>query len=221
MVQGILGKKIGMTQIFNEQGVLIPITILEVSTNVVLQQKKIEIDGYNATQIGFGDKREKNTTKPMSGHFKKAKTTPKRFIKEITFKKENISSLATLSVGDQVTCDLFQAGDLVDVTSTSKGKGFAGSIKRHNQSRGPETHGSRHHRRPGSMGPIKGKLKGKKLPGHMGYETVTIQNLVLVFVDKDKNLFLIKGNVPGPNKGFVMVKSAVKKLTKEKTNAKI
>ncbi|AGL90308.1 50S ribosomal protein L3 [Candidatus Phytoplasma australiense] len=221
MAQGILGKKIGMTQMFNEQGEIIPITIVDVSANVVLQQKNVAIDGYNATQIGFDDKKDKITTKPMLGHFKKAKTTPKRFIKEIIFKKENISSLSALAVGDQVSCDLFQVGDLVDVTGTSKGKGFAGVIKRHNQSRGPETHGSRHHRRPGSMGPIKGKIKGKKLPGQMGHQTVTIQNLVLFSVDNQKNLFLIKGSVPGPNKGFVVIKSAVKKLSKEQANAKI
>lgn len=157
----------------------------------------------------------------MLGHFKKAATTPKRFIQEIKFKKEAISLLSDLAVGDKITSNLFQVDDFIDVTGTSKGKGFQGSVKRHNQSRGPETHGSRYHRRPGSMGPIKGKIKGKKLPGQMGHKTVTIQNLVIVSIDHDKSLFLIKGNVPGPNKGFVMIKSAVKKLTKEQMHAKI
>ncbi|PWV43792.1 MULTISPECIES: 50S ribosomal protein L3 [16SrI (Aster yellows group)] len=220
MAQGILGKKIGMTQVFNEQGELVPVTIVDVAPNVVLQQKNVDQDGYQATQIGFCDKREKNTSKPMLGNFKKATTAPKRFIKEINFSSDVNSNLANLAVGALITNDLFQVGDLVDVTGTSKGKGFAGSIKRHNQSRGPESHGSRYHRRPGSMGPIKGKLKGKKLPGHMGHETVTIQNLAILSVDTEKNLFLIKGNVPGPNKGFVIIKSAVKKLTKEQTHAK-
>ncbi|MBP5835651.1 50S ribosomal protein L3 [Candidatus Phytoplasma meliae] len=219
MAQGILGKKIGMTQIFNEQGVLIPVTIIDVASNVVLQQKNNETDGYQATQIGYDPKREKNTTKQLLGHFKKAHTAPKRFIKEIIFKDIN-SPLTQLAVGETVSPS-FKAGDLVDVTGTSKGKGFSGSIKRHNQSRGPESHGSRYHRRPGSMGPIKGKLKGKKLPGQMGHETVTIQNLMIVDVNQSKNLFLIKGNVPGPNKGFVVIKTAVKKIIKGEAHAKI
>jgi large subunit ribosomal protein L3 len=220
MAQGILGQKIGMTQVFNKQGELVPVTIVDVAANVVLQQKNFDKDGYQSTQIGFYNKREKNTTKPMLGHFKKATTLPKRFIKEINFNSDVNSNISHLAVGDPITNDLFQVGDLVDVTGTSKGKGFAGSIKRHNQRRGPESHGSRYHRRPGSMGPIKGKLKGKKLPGHMGHETVTIQNLVIISVDIDKNLFLIKGNIPGPNKGFVIIKSAVKKLIKEQIHAK-
>ncbi|MFA7376266.1 MAG: 50S ribosomal protein L3 [Acholeplasmataceae bacterium] len=209
MAKGILGRKLGMTQIFNENGHLIPVTVIDVAQNVVLQQKTVETDGYVATQIGFEDKREKLSNKPEQGHVAKANTAPKRFIKEIRF-DETQNELADLAVGTVVSGDIFQAGESIDITGTSKGKGFAGSIKRHNQSRGPMAHGSRYHRGPGSMGPIKGNMKGKNLPGHMGHETVTIQNLQVVAVDSERQLLLVSGSVPGPSKGFVVVKSAVK-----------
>ena len=209
MAKGILGRKLGMTQIFNENGHLIPVTVIDIAQNVVLQQKTVETDGYVATQIGFEDKREKLSNKPEQGHVAKANTAPKRFIKEIRF-DETQNELADLAVGTVVSGDIFQAGESIDITGTSKGKGFAGSIKRHNQSRGPMAHGSRYHRGPGSMGPIKGNMKGKNLPGHMGHETVTIQNLQVVAVDSERRLLLVSGSVPGPSKGFVVVKSAVK-----------
>ncbi|WP_017193307.1 50S ribosomal protein L3 [Vaccinium witches'-broom phytoplasma] len=219
MAKGILGRKLGMTQIFDEQGFVIPVTVVDVSDNVVLQQKTIEKDGYQATQLGFASKKEKLSTKPLIGHFGKARTTPKYFVRELSFLPDFKNELASLEVGQTLTQDIFQTGEIVDVVGISKGKGFAGSIKRHNQSRGPESHGSRYHRRPGSMGPIKGNIKGKKLPGHMGCETVTVQNLKIVSVVSDKKLFLIKGNVPGPKKGFLIVKTAVKKMTRENPNA--
>jgi len=210
MAKGILGRKLGMTQIFDENGVLVPVTVIDVADNVVLQQKTVETDGYVATQIGFETKREKLSNKPEQGHVKKANTAPKRFIREIRFKEELKNELVDLAVGDLVKNELFQVGEEIDVTGTSKGKGFAGSIKRHNQSRGPMTHGSRYHRSPGSMGPIKGKLKGKNLPGQMGAEQVTIQNLKIAGVDVENQLLLISGSVPGPQKGLVIVRSAVK-----------
>jgi large subunit ribosomal protein L3 len=210
MAKGILGRKLGMTQIFDENGVLVPVTVIDVAENVVLQQKTVETDGYVATQVGFETKREKLSNKPEQGHVKKANTAPKRFIREIRFKEELKNELVDLSVGDLVSNELFTAGEVVDVTATSKGKGFEGTIKRHNQSRGPMSHGSRYHRGVGSMGPIKGKLKGKNLPGHMGAEQVTIQNLKVAKVDVENQLLLISGSVPGPNKGLVIVKSAIK-----------
>ena len=210
MAKGILGRKLGMTQIFDENGAIIPVTVIDVADNVVLQQKTVETDGYVATQVGFETKRDKLSNKPEQGHVKKANTAPKRFIREIRFNEELKNELVDLAVGDLVKNELFAQGEEVDVTGTSKGKGFAGSIKRHNQTRGPMTHGSRYHRRPGSMGAIKGKLKGKNLPGHMGHETVTIQNLRIAAVDVENQLLLISGSVPGPNKGLVMVKTAIK-----------
>jgi large subunit ribosomal protein L3 len=210
MAKGILGRKLGMTQIFDENGVLVPVTVIDVADNVILQQKTIETDGYVATQVGFETKREKLSNKPEQGHVKKANTAPKRFVKEIRFKEELTHELVDLPVGELVKPELFQSGEIVDVTATSKGKGFEGNIKRHNQSRGPMSHGSRYHRGAGSMGPIKGKLKGKNLPGHMGAEQVTIQNLKVVAVDNENQLLLISGSVPGPKKGLVIVKSAIK-----------
>jgi large subunit ribosomal protein L3 len=210
MAKGILGRKLGMTQIFDENGVLVPVTVVDVADNVVLQQKTIETDGYVATQIGFETKRDKLSNKPEQGHVKKANTAPKRFIREIRFKEELKNELVDLAVGDLVSNEIFSVGEVVDVTGTSKGKGFEGTIKRHNQSRGPMTHGSRYHRGPGSMGAIKGKLKGKNLPGQMGAEQVTIQNLKIAGVDKENQLLLISGSVPGPNKGLVVVRSAIK-----------
>jgi large subunit ribosomal protein L3 len=210
MAKGILGRKLGMTQIFDENGAIIPVTVIDVADNVVLQQKTVETDGYVATQVGFETKRDKLSNKPEQGHVKKANTAPKRFIREIRFNEELKNELVDLAVGDLVKNELFTQGEEVDVTGTTKGKGFEGSITRHGQTRGPMTHGSRYHRRPGSMGAIKGKLKGKKLPGHMGHETVTIQNLRVAAVDVENQLLLISGSVPGPNKGLVIVKTAIK-----------
>jgi len=210
MAKGILGRKIGMTQIFDENGMLVPVTVVDVRDNVVLQQKTEEIDGYVATQLGFETKREKLSNKPEKGHAAKANTEPKRFVREIRFPNfEN--ELTKLSVGDVVEPSIFEAGDYVDVIGTSKGKGFQGVIKRHNQRTGPQTHGSRFHRRPGSMGAVKGNIKGKKLPGQMGNVKTTIQNLRIVAVDTENQVLLISGNIPGPKKGLVVIQSAVKK----------
>lgn len=207
MTKGILGRKIGMTQVFAENGNLIPVTVVEVAPNVVLQKKSDDSDGYVAVQVGFEDKREKLANKPEKGHVAKANTAPKRFIRE--FRGDD---LAAYEVGQEVKVDIFAAGDIVDVTGISKGKGFQGSIKRHGQSRGPMAHGSRYHRRPGSMGPVAPNrvFKGKALPGRMGGEQVTVQNLEIVKVDTERNLLLIKGNVPGAKKALLKIKGAVK-----------
>lgn len=209
MAKGILGRKIGMTSIFDENGVIIPVTVVDCNDNVVLQQKTLEKDGYVATQVGFESKRENLANKPEKGHVAKANTAPKRFVKEIRFKDAQ-NELANLEVGALISPEVFAEGDVVDVTGTSKGKGFAGSIKRNNQRRGPESHGSRYHRGPGSMGAIKGNMKGKPLPGHLGHETITIQNLQIAKVDVENNVILVKGSIPGPNKGLVIIKTAVK-----------
>jgi len=209
MAKGILGKKIGMTQVFDENGVLIPVTVVDVADNVILQQKTIDVDGYVATQVGFETKRDKLSNKPEQGHVAKANTAPKRFVKEIRFKGAP-SELAELAVGAVIKADIFTAGDVVDIQGTSRGMGFEGNIKRHNQTRGPMSHGSRYHRGPGSMGAIKGKLKGKNLPGHMGAETVTVQNLKVIAVDTENEVLLISGSIPGPKRGYVMVRSAIK-----------
>ncbi|MGN1385376.1 MAG: 50S ribosomal protein L3 [Bacillus sp. (in: firmicutes)] len=207
MTKGILGRKIGMTQVFAENGELIPVTVVEAGSNVVLQKKTIENDGYEAIQIGFSDKREKLANKPEKGHVAKANTAPKRFIRE--FRGVNLDEY---EVGQEVQVSIFAEGDVVDVTGVSKGKGFQGSIKRHGQSRGPMSHGSRYHRRPGSMGPVAPNrvFKGKLLPGRMGGDQITVQNLTIVKVDAERNLLLIKGNVPGAKKSLIKVKSAVK-----------
>ncbi len=207
MAKGILGRKIGMTQIFSEEGKLIPVTVVQANPNVVLQVKTVETDGYEAVQLGFEDKREKLATKPELGHAAKAETAPKRFTRE--FRSLTVTDH---QVGQEVKVDTFAEGDLVDVTGTSKGKGFQGVIKRHGHSRGPMAHGSRYHRRPGSMGSIAANrvLKGKKLPGQTGGTTVTVQNLEIVKVDVERNVLLVKGNVPGAKKALVMVRSAVK-----------
>ncbi|MFO8068896.1 MAG: 50S ribosomal protein L3 [Alkalibacterium sp.] len=208
MTKGILGRKVGMTQMFSKSGELLPVTVIEVRSNVVLQVKTTETDGYNAVQLGYEDKREVLSNKPAQGHVKKANTAPKRFIKEI-----RDAELGDVEVGSEIKVDTFAEGDIVDVTGTSKGKGFQGVIKRHGQSRGPETHGSRHHRRPGSMGMAThpGKVfKGKKLAGRMGGEVVTVQNLEVVGVDTERNVLLIKGNVPGSKKALIEIKSALK-----------
>ncbi|MDQ0220554.1 50S ribosomal protein L3 [Peribacillus cavernae] len=207
MTKGILGRKIGMTQVFAENGELTPVTVVEAAGNVVLQKKTVEVDGYEAVQIGFEDKREKLSNKPARGHVSKANTAPKRFIRE--FRDAN---LGDYEMGQEVRVDVFTEGDIVDVTGISKGKGFQGAIKRHGQSRGPMAHGSRYHRRPGSMGPVAPNrvFKGKALPGRMGGEQITVQNLSIVKVDVERNLLLIKGNVPGARKALLKVKSAVK-----------
>jgi large subunit ribosomal protein L3 len=207
MTKGILGRKIGMTQVFAENGELIPVTVIEATPNVVLQKKTVETDGYEAIQIGFEDVREKLTNKPAKGHAAKANTTPKRFIREI----RGVNA-GEYEVGQEVKVDIFAEGDKIDVTGISKGKGFQGAIKRHGQSRGPMAHGSRYHRRPGSMGPVAPNrvFKGKALAGRMGGERVTVQNLTVVKVDTERNLLLVKGNVPGARKALVTIKSAVK-----------
>ncbi|MGJ7922981.1 50S ribosomal protein L3 [Neobacillus sp. LXY-4] len=207
MTKGILGRKIGMTQVFAENGDLIPVTVVQAAGNVVLQKKSVETDGYESIQLGFEDKREKLANKPEKGHVAKANTAPKRFVRE--FRGVN---LGEYEVGQEVKVDIFAEGEIVDVTGVSKGKGFQGVIKRHGQSRGPMAHGSRYHRRPGSMGPVAPNrvFKGKKLAGRMGGEQVTVQNLQIVKVDTERNLLLIKGNVPGPKKALLKIKSAVK-----------
>ena len=207
MAKGILGRKVGMTQVFAENGDLIPVTVIEAAANVVLQKKTVETDGYEAIQVGFEDKRVKLSNKPEQGHVAKANTAPKRFIRE--FRNVNVEEY---EVGQEVKVEIFAEGDVVDVTGVTKGKGFQGVIKRHGQSRGPMAHGSRYHRRPGSMGPVAPNrvFKQKKLPGQMGGNVVTIQNIEIVKVDAERNLLLVKGNVPGSRKALVTVKTAVK-----------
>ena len=199
-----------MTQVFSKDGKLIPVTVVSVEPNTVMQVKTIETDGYNAIQLGVVDKKEKNSSRASVGHAKKANTTPKRFLKEIR-------DFEGYQVGDKVSADIFEVGDIVDVTGTSKGKGFAGTIKRHGQSRGPMTHGSHYHRGPGSLGTMLPKrvLKGKNLPGHMGCETVTVQNLEIIEANAAENYILVSGNVPGPKKGLVTICSAVKNNVKK------
>ncbi|WP_152657754.1 50S ribosomal protein L3 [Oceanobacillus sp. CFH 90083] len=207
MTKGILGRKIGMTQLFSENGELVPVTVVQAEANVVLQKKTLENDGYEALQIGFADKKESRTNKAEKGHAEKAGTAPKRYVREIRG-----AEVANYEVGQEIKVDIFEAGEKIDVTGTSKGKGFQGAIKRHNQQRGPMSHGSHYHRGPGAMGAIDAMrvFKGKKLPGHMGSEQVTIQNLEVVSVDAEKNLLLIKGNIPGAKKSYVKITSAVK-----------
>ena len=206
-MKGILGKKIGMTQVFAKDGKLIPVTVVSVEPNVVMQIKTKETDGYEAIQLGFATKKEKHSTKAEMGHAKKANAAPKRFLKEIKG-----VAVSNYELGQEIKCDVFEAGEIVDVTGTSKGKGFQGVIKRYNQSRGPMGHGSQYHRGVGSMGTLRPMrvFKGKKLPGHMGNETVTIQNLEVVAIDLDENVILIKGNIPGPKNSFVVIKSSIK-----------
>ncbi len=210
-MKGILGRKIGMTQVFTKDGKLIPVTVVEVTPNVVTQIRTVETDGYSAIQLGVVDKKEKNATRQEIGHAKKANTTPKRFLKEL----RNIDREYTL--GEVLSADVFEVGEIVDVTGTSKGKGFQGVIKRHNQNRGPMGHGSHYHRGPGSMGTMLPKrvLKGKKLPGHMGNETITIQNLQIMEVNANENYILISGNIPGAKNSLVFIKSAIKNNRKK------
>jgi large subunit ribosomal protein L3 len=215
MAKGILGTKVGMTQVFNEDGKLVPVTVVSCEPNVVLQKKTMENDGYESIQLGYKDKRVKLANKPELGHFAKSNSNPKRYLREVTGQE-----LYNFEVGQEITVNIFTEGEIVDVTGTSKGKGFAGSIKRHGQGRGPMGHGSHYHRGPGSMGPIDPNhvRPGKKLPGHMGHETVTIQNLEVVKIDTERNVLLIKGSVPGPKKGLVFVKRAVKSEAIEPLN---
>ncbi len=211
-MKGILGRKVGMTEKFTKDGKIIPVTVVAVDQNVIMQVKTAQKDGYNAIQIGFTDKKENRTTKAEMGQAKKANTAPKRFLKEI-----KISSPENYTVGNTITADIFEVGERVDVTGTSKGKGFQGVIKRHGQSRGPETHGSRYHRRPGSMGTMRPMrvMPGKKLAGHMGNETITIQNLTIVEVDTNLDYILVSGNIPGAKNSVVLIKESVKTGNKE------
>ena len=215
MTKGILGRKIGMTQVFRENGELVPVTVIQAAPNVVLQVKTNETDGYEAVQLGVEDKRESLSNKPEQGHVGKANTAPKRFIKEI-----DDVELGDVEVGQEIKVDVFEAGDIVDVTGTSKGHGFQGHIKRHGQSRGPETHGSRYHRRSGSQGNATAPgrtFKGMAGAGRMGNDRVTVQNLEVVSVDADRNVILVKGNVPGAKKSFVQVKTAEKSADTKST----
>jgi len=207
MTKGILGRKVGMTQIFLENGELIPVTVVQAEPNVVLQKKTIETDGYEAIQIGFYDKKDSRTNKAEKGHAEKASTNPKRYVREVRDTKVD-----EYEVGQEISVDVFEEGDKIDVTGTSKGKGFQGSIKRHNYARGPMSHGSRFHRAGGSMGSVDASrvFKGKALPGQMGAEQVTIQNLEVVKVDPERNVLLIKGNIPGAKKSLVKITTAVK-----------
>lgn len=208
MKKGIIGRKVGMTQIFDEKGNVIPVTVIEAGPCVVAQVKTVETDGYDALQLGFGEVKEKHINKPEKGHFAKAGLEAKKHLREF-----RLESVEGVKVGDEVKADVFEAGEKVDVQGISKGKGFQGVIKRHGQHRGPMGHGSMYHRRPGSMGPTStpGRvLPGKRLPGHMGVETVTVQNLEVVKVDLDKNVILVKGSVPGAKKSILKIKSSVK-----------
>lgn len=208
MKKAILATKVGMTQIFNEDGTLVPVTVLQAGPCVVTQVKTVDNDGYSAVQVGFVDKREKLVNKPQKGHFDKAGVSYKRYVRE--FKLDNAEEF---NVKDEIKADVFAAGDKVDATAISKGKGFQGAIKRHGQSRGPMAHGSKYHRHAGSNGACSDPskvFKGKKMPGHMGAKQITIQNLEIVKVDAENNLILVKGAVPGPKKSLVTIKETVK-----------
>ena len=208
MKKAILATKVGMTQIFNEDGVLVPVTVLQAGPCVVTQGKTVENDGYKAGQVGFVDKRDKLVSKPVKGHFDKAGVSYKKFVREFRF--ENAEEY---SVKDEIKADIFANGDKVDATAVSKGKGFQGAIKRHGQHRGPMAHGSKFHRHQGSNGACSDPskvFKGKGMPGHMGSKQVTIQNLEIVRVDVENNLLLVKGAVPGPKKSLVTIKETVK-----------
>ncbi len=208
MKKALIGKKVGMTQIFDEEGKVIPVTVIEATPCTVTQIKTVEQDGYQAVQLGFGDVKESKLNKPRLGHLSKNKLAPKKYLREF-----RLDSIEGMNVGDELKADVFSVGDRVDIQGTSKGKGFQGVIKRHGQSRGPMGHGSMYHRRPGSMGPTStpGRVfPGKKLPGHMGTVTVTIQNLEVIKVDLDKNVILVKGSVPGAKGSILKIKSSVK-----------
>jgi large subunit ribosomal protein L3 len=208
MKKAILGKKLGMTQIFDENGKIVPVTVIEAGPCSVIQKKTVEKEGYQAIQVGFDDIREKLVNKPRKGHFEKAGVALKRFVKE--FRLEDISGY---KIGQEIKADIFAAGDKVDISGVSKGKGFQGAIKRWNQSRGPMSHGSKFHRAPGSMGASSSPsrtFKNKRLPGHMGHVSTTVLNLSVAKVMAEKNIILIKGGVPGPNKGYVLIRNTVK-----------
>ncbi len=208
MNKAILGTKLGMTQLFDEEGRLVPVTVVQAGPCRVIQKKTKEIDGYDAVQVGFGEKKEKHTPKPMQGHFKKAGTGYMKYLREL-----KLANSAEMNVGDEIKADVFEAGNVVDVTGISKGKGYQGPIKRWGAHRGPMTHGSGYHRGPGSMGACSTPsrvMKGKKLAGHMGVERVTVQNLDVVKVDVEKNIIAIKGAIPGPKGGMVIIRDAVK-----------
>lgn len=197
-----------MTQVFTEEGIVIPVTVIEVGPIKVVQKKTVEKDGYNAIQVGYGDVKEKRVNKPLKGHFEKASTEAKRYLKEI-----RVDDIDAYEIGQEIKADVFSAGDRVDATGISKGKGFQGAIKRHNQGRGPMSHGSKYHRGIGSMGGSATPsriFKGKKMPGHMGHERVTVQNLEVIRVDAEKNFILVKGAVPGPKGGLITIKESVK-----------
>ena len=207
MQKAIIGKKIGMTQIFDSEGKVVPVTVIQAGPCNVIQRKTIETDGYEAVQLGFGEVKEKHVNKALKGHFAKSGVAVKKVLKE--FRLDEI----TLNVGDEVKADVFAAGECVDVTGISKGKGYAGTVKRWGTHRGPMTHGSGYHRGPGSMGACSSPsrvFKGKRLAGHLGCEKVTVQNLDVVRVDMDRNLILVKGAIPGPKGGIVTIKNTVK-----------
>jgi len=210
MAKGILGKKLGMTQIFEADGKMIPVTVVEAGPCIVIQNKTEETDGYNAVQLGFGDLKEKHTNKPMKGHFDKAGVTPVKFVREL-----RLSAPSEYTVGQKLAADIFAAGEVIDATGVSRGKGFAGTIKRHNFACGPMAHGSKSHREPGSNGPMHSGpggrvIKGKKLPGRMGGANVTVQRLTVAKVDLDRNLILVSGSIPGAAGSFVILKGTVK-----------
>ncbi len=207
-MKAILGKKLGMTQLFMDDGTVVPVTVVEAGPCVVTQKKTTETDGYNAIQLGFGDIREKLVTKPLEGHFKKAGVAPKRSLRE--YRVDNTDDFA---LGQEIKVDVFEKGDVVDVQGTSKGKGFQGMVARHNKARGPMSHGSRSKRAPGSIGACADPsrvIKGKRMPGHGGAQTVTVQNIEVVGIDTDKNVLLVKGAVPGARGGLLSISKAVK-----------
>ena len=210
MAKGILGKKLGMTQIFEADGKMIPVTVVEAGPCIVIQNKTEENDGYNAIQVGFGDIKEKHTNQPMKGHFDKAGVSPVKFVREL-----RLSAPSEYTVGQKLAADIFAAGEMIDATGVSRGKGFAGTIKRHNFACGPMAHGSKSHREPGSNGPMHSGpggrvIKGKKLPGRMGGANVTVQRLTVAKVDLDRNLILVSGSIPGAAGSFVILKETVK-----------
>lgn len=208
MKKAILGKKVGMTQVFDSEGRALPVTVIEAGPNVVVQKKTVDNDGYAAIQVGFVDAKEKRVSKPLKGHFAKAKVTFKKYLREL-----RLEGAEGFEVGQELKADVFAVGDKVDISGMSKGKGFSGAIKRHNFHRGPMTHGSKYHRAAGSMGASSDPsrtFKGKKLPGHMGAANVTVQNLEVVMVDPERNVILVKGGVPGIRGSLVMIKDSVK-----------
>ena len=207
-MKGLVGRKIGMTQIFDETGLIIPVTVIDVASNVVTQIKTAETDGYNAVQVGYEDVKEKTLNRPQKGHLNRVGVTPKRTLREF-----RVDETEEFAVGQELKADLFEVGDRVDASGVSKGKGFQGNIKRHNQARGPMSHGSRYHRGPGAMAAAAspGKVfKGKKLPGQMGNKKITVKNLEVVKVDVERNLLIVKGAVPGPRKGLVTISESTK-----------